>query len=113
MDTTTSIKNRPATKEAMVIAPRESAEHKAFVQALTSEGGFLNHRVRHFLWLLNAHPRLISFLHVCINLASSLKCLREQGISLHHYDIQDWQEMISWAKENTSLLRKSLPEGVK
>lgn len=94
----------------MVIAPRESAEHKAFVQALTSEGGFSNHRIRNFLWLLNAHPRLISFLHVCMNLAGSLKCLGEQGIDLRDFEIQDWPVITSWVKSNPSILRKSLPE---
>ena len=98
------------TNEPMIIAPRKSAEYRAFVQALTSEGGFSNYRVRNFLWLLNAHPRLISFLHVCMNLSNSLKCLGEQGIGLHDLDIYDWQVMITWIKSNTSILRKSLPE---
>jgi len=74
------------------------------------DAGLSEERLREFLWLLNAHPQLTSFVHVCINLSESLRALQRQRVRFSDYGIEEWPKIVEWVKKGASSFREYFDE---
>ena len=92
-------------------APIDSENHKIFRQ-LASGAGFDERVVREFLWLLNAHDQLISFVQICRNLSEILDAIRGlPDVSLEDYQISAWPALTRWVVDNRDHLVAADPSG--
>lgn len=98
----------PKTAKRQNLVPIESRPYQALL-SVAAEDGQNTAELRNLLWLINAHPRLLSFRVIARNLDSVLTLIPPHlNTTLESLGLSEWPELTGWVMANKEKLTERL-----